>query len=304
MPPPRGSWNPLEGPGDYDVTSFVHNDTYPEIDSTKANLKGKAVFVVGASKGIGKEVALSFARAGVSHLAVAARSKVSSIKDEIQSVAKEAGKQPPQFLPIDLDITSKSSVDHAAEEVEQVFGRLDILVNVAGTLGQAAKIVDSDPDQWWNTWNVNLRGPYLVCRAFIPLLLKGGLKTIVNVSSVGAHIVRPTLNAYQPSKLAVLRFSEFAAKEYAEDGLICFSVHPGNIVTDILLTSFGGIPKGMEHIFVDTPRLPADSIVFLTGERRDWLSGRYINCTWDMPELIAKKDEIVEGDKLKVRLIF
>jgi hypothetical protein len=54
---------------------------------------------------------------------------------------------------------------------------------------------------------------------------------------------------------------------------------------------------------VETAELSADTIVYLTREKRDWLAGRYINCTWDMPELMAQKDEIVKGDKLKVRLV-
>jgi len=57
-------------------------------------------------------------------------------------------------------------------------------------------------------------------------------------------------------------------------------------------------------VFCDTPQISADTIVFLTREKRPWLSGRYINCTWDMPELIAQQDEIVVGDKLKVKLVF
>ena len=55
-------------------------------------------------------------------------------------------------------------------------------------------------------------------------------------------------------------------------------------------------------MFQDTPELAADTAVFLTSERREWLSGRYISCTWDMPEFIKKKDEIIKGDKLKARL--
>jgi hypothetical protein len=54
---------------------------------------------------------------------------------------------------------------------------------------------------------------------------------------------------------------------------------------------------------VETAELSADTIAFLTREKRDWLTGRYINCTWDMPELMAQKDEIVKGDKLKVKLV-
>ena len=55
--------------------------------------------------------------------------------------------------------------------------------------------------------------------------------------------------------------------------------------------------------FVDTAELSADTIVYLVREKRDWLAGRYINCTWDMPELMSKEEEIVKGDKLKVKLV-
>jgi hypothetical protein len=56
-------------------------------------------------------------------------------------------------------------------------------------------------------------------------------------------------------------------------------------------------------VFVETPQLSADSLVYLSSARRDWLAGRYVNVTWDLPELEAKKDEIIKGDKLKVRLV-
>lgn len=56
-------------------------------------------------------------------------------------------------------------------------------------------------------------------------------------------------------------------------------------------------------VFVETPELPADTIVFLTKEKRNWLNGRYINVTWDMPQLMAMEDNIVKEDKLKVRLV-
>jgi hypothetical protein len=57
-------------------------------------------------------------------------------------------------------------------------------------------------------------------------------------------------------------------------------------------------------VFIDTPELTGDAIVYLTSEKRDWLAGRYINLTWDLPELMGKKDEIVEKDLLKVKLTF
>lgn len=282
------------------MTKQIHEDTYPAIDSVNVNLKGKAVFVCGGSKNIGKATVLSFARAGVSYLAVGARSDVSGLKKEIQDAAAEGGRAMPQFLPVTLDAASPQSVAEAAEKVEKAFGKLDIVINVMGSLGERNKIGDSDPEKWWDTISINLRAPYLTCRAFLPLLLKGESKTIINVSSVGAHCVSPTLNPYQMSKLAVLRLSEFLSAEYAEEGLICFSIHPGNVPTDILGPD--GPPEGMEHIFVETVRLPADTMVFLTSERREWLAGRYVNCTWDMTELMAQEERIMKGDLLKVKL--
>ena len=144
----------------------------------------------------------------------------------------------------------------------------------------------------------------MITRACLPLLLKGELKTLIAVSSVGAHVVGPTLSDYQTSKLALVRFTEFAAKEYAEQGLVAFSVHPGNVLTDIVGRG-EGMDEQLKSIFTETPELCADSLVYMSKEKREWLSGRYINCTWHLPELTspAMKEKIIEGDMLKVRLV-
>lgn len=133
-----------------------------------------------------------------------------------------------------IDVTSQKSTEDAAALVEKQFGKLDILLINAGILGSLALIANSDPEEWWETWNVNLKGPYLVSRAFLPLMLKGGDKTIITTSSVGSHVISPSLSAYQSSKLAVLRFMEFMSKEYGDQGVVAFSIHPGNIPTDIV----------------------------------------------------------------------
>lgn len=212
----------------------MHNDTYPAIDSSQVNIHGKAVFISGASKGIGRSIALSFAKAGASCIAVGARSDMTALEKELHEAARSAQKSAPKVLHIKMDVTSRESIDRAAATVEKEFGKIDIVVNNAGILGQKQLIADSDPDEWWNTWVVNLRGPYLITRAFLPLMLKGGDKTFVTISSVGAHLIRPTLNDYQPSKLAVLRFTEFIAAEYGPQGVLAYAIHPGNIPTEIM----------------------------------------------------------------------
>ena len=149
--------------------------------------------------------------------------------------------------------------------------------------------------------NVNLRGPYLIARATLPLLLKSDLKTLINISSVGAHCVTPSGSDYQTSKLALLRLTEFIAQENADKGIIAFSVHPGNMLTDMVKDS----PEGIKHIYTETVTLCADTLVYLSKERREWLGGRYLNVTWDLPELLAPEmqKKIVDGDMLKVRLV-
>ncbi|KAL9034125.1 MAG: hypothetical protein Q9180_005580 [Flavoplaca navasiana] len=299
MPPQPHEPNFLRGPGDY-LTDPVHNDTYPAINPLKADLSGKSVFLSGASRGLGRAMSLSFAKAGASYITLGARGDMTSLVKEIDEVATAAGRKSPTVLPIKFDVTSQESVANAAAAVEREIGKVDIVVNNAGVLGAIKPITESDPDEWWNTWTINLRGTYLVTRAFLPLMLKGGDKQIVNVGSVGAHCLVPGGSAYQPSKLAQLRFTEFICTEYGDQGVMAFCIHPGNVVTDIVGGPEGVKGMGTEHIFVETPELSGDTIVYLVNEKREWLAGRYINGTWDMPQLMAMKDDIVKGDKLKL----
>ncbi|BCR91311.1 SDR family NAD(P)-dependent oxidoreductase [Aspergillus chevalieri] len=303
MPPPRGTPNILEGPGDYDVTSIVHNDTYPAIYPTKTNFSGKSVFASGASKGLGRAMILSFAKAGASFIAAGARSDMSQLAKDVEAAALSANRPTPTFLPVKMDVTDRKSVEDAAAEVEKAFGKLDIVINNAGILGKFGLITDSNPDEWWQVLDVNIRGPYLVSRSFLPLLLKGEDKYLINVASVAAHLLNPTLSAYQVSKMGLVKLTQLINAEYSGQGVISFAVHPGNSPTDIM-----GGPEGLtDHektIFVETPEISADTLVFLTSQKRTWLGGRYINCTWDMPELMAKEEEIVKEDKLKVKFLF
>ncbi|KAL8905620.1 MAG: hypothetical protein Q9207_002530 [Kuettlingeria erythrocarpa] len=247
MPPPQDRFNPLSGPNTATyLTTPIHNDTYLDIDPLKSDLSEKCVFISGASRGLGRAMALSFARAGASFIAIGARGDMNSLAEEIKTKVTAAQRKPPKVLPIKLDVTSRQSVDDAASAVEKEFGKIDIIINCAGVLSAMAKVADSDPEDWWHTWTVNLRGTYLVTRAFLPMMLKGGDKQIVNVCSVGAHLVLPGLSSYQPSKLAQLRFTEFVCAEYGEQGVVAFCIHPGNIPTDII-GSLDDVPGEVKH---------------------------------------------------------
>lgn len=281
-------------------TEKRHNDTYEYVSSAKANLNGKSVFVSGASRGIGKQTALSYAAAGASKIALAARTSLASLEPELASAAKAAGHPAPIVLAITLDVTDQKSVEAAADQIKKEFGGLDILINNAGYLEAWTPLAESDPSEWWKTFEVNVKGPYLLTRAFVPVLLgtEGGLKTILNVSSIGAHVVMPGGSSYQTTKLALLRLTEFTQVEYADKGLLALAVHPGGVATELA----NNMPEYMHGALTETPALAADTFVWLTKERRDWLAARYVSVTWDMEELESKREEIEKKDLLKVRM--
>ncbi|KAE8307917.1 hypothetical protein BDV41DRAFT_553030 [Aspergillus transmontanensis] len=280
-------------------TPTRHSDTYPAVDPCKCDLSGKYVFITGASKGIGRATALSYAKAGCAGIGIGARTDLSSLVPLLTQAAEEAGKPAPQVVPVTLDVTDAESASAAAASIASSFPRLDILINNAGYLEKRVKIAESDPSEWQKTWSVNVIGPYLVTRAFLPQMLsKGGDKIVVNLGSIAAHLTSPGASAYQTSKLAVLRFTEFLDVDHGPDGVLTFAVHPGGVPTDMGKR----LPEQMHKALTETPELCADTLAFLTEKRREWLAARYISVTWDMEELLQREDEIVREDKLKVRM--
>jgi NAD(P)-dependent dehydrogenase (short-subunit alcohol dehydrogenase family) len=196
---------------------------------------------------VGRATAISFARAGAEGIVISARSDLSSLEIELQTAATAAGRKPPKVLSVKLDLLSHQSVKDAVEQVQETFGRLDILVNNAGYLATSQEIGDSDLDDWWQTFEVNIRGVYLMTRAFLPMMLKSGLKTIVNVASTGANSLRPGASGYQTSKFALLRFTEFVMTEYADRGILAYCVHPGAVNTELAKKLPEYLHKGEFH---------------------------------------------------------
>ncbi|RGP75363.1 hypothetical protein FLONG3_5753 [Fusarium longipes] len=284
------------------VASFVsvHKDTYEYISPAKADLTGKSVLITGASKGIGKATAVAFAAAGCSKIILVARSDMADIETAVKDAAKKENRPQPLVHSMRVDITSEESVRVVSETVADILGgSLDILINNAGYLEEWKPIAESDPSEWWRTWEVNIKGTYLTTHYFLPLLLKSPTKTLINISSGGAHVMFPGASGYQTTKFALCRLTEFIDKEYSEQGLFTVALHPGGVKTELATN----MPLELQDVLTDTPELAANTILWLCHKQRDWISGRFVSANWDMEELDKKKEDIVHRNLLKFRVM-
>ena len=123
-----------------EFTKIQRVETYDFIDSLQHNLVGRSIFITGASKGLGAAYAISYAKAGVSEIALGARSNLDSVEQQVIHAAKEAGYPPPHVLKIKMDIANNSDVLAAAQTVKSAFTGLDILINNAGAIEAATTL--------------------------------------------------------------------------------------------------------------------------------------------------------------------
>lgn len=286
-----------------------HTSLYDYISPLKLDLAGKHVLITGAAleDGIGYATATAFARAGASAIAIADIHSVSSdLVVKLKLAATQAGRLEPVVLTYTVDIARQDSVQAMHDILSQGFEeRLDIVINNAAHMEPYKPFLDSEPDVYWRTWEVNLHGLFNIARTFLPMQLStranhGGLCTMINVSSSGALTPRPGSGSYRSSKLAILRWTESLQLEYGDAGLLAFCVNPGAIKMRITEAA----PEAMRNALPHRPDIAGDTIAWLAAERREWLGGRYVSCPWDMEELMKRKEEIVEEDKLKMRMAF
>ncbi|KIJ33845.1 hypothetical protein M422DRAFT_182767, partial [Sphaerobolus stellatus SS14] len=152
-------------------------------------------------------------------------------------------------------------------------------------------IHESDPEEWWNVFTVNIKGTYLPTREFLRRNL-GRPLTIINTSSILSANTIPGFSVYYGTKSLINRFTEFLHYEYQQDGVRTFAYHPGAVGTDMVAV----VPEAARGIFDDSPELAGGFTLWLTTqtEKTDFLRGRFVDSNWDVNDLLARKDEIVE----------
>lgn len=162
-------------------------------------------------------------------------------------------------------------------------------------------ITEFAPTEWWAHFQTNVFGTFLTAHNFLPLLLAAPAtspKLFLAASSVGAHMTAPGASAYQTTKLAICRFVEFVAREYAAQGIVAVASHPGSVVT----ATSRAMGEQYQSYLTDTPELGGGWAVWVAKEKRAWLGGRYVSVQWDVDEFEGKRKEIEAGDLLKVRM--
>jgi NAD(P)-dependent dehydrogenase (short-subunit alcohol dehydrogenase family) len=192
------------------------------------DLSGKVAVVTGASRGLGRRVAVRLAKQGAA-VALLARSEA-SLRETAEQIAR-AGER---SLAIPVDLGRPESIDVVKETIVRELGVPSILVNAAGIFGPIDLIKDSDPAAWIETVMVNTISSYLTSRAFVGGMIDGGWGRIVNVTSAAAlHEPGPVNSAYGTSKAALNQFTRHLAAELEGTGVTANVIHPGDVKTDM-----------------------------------------------------------------------
>jgi len=201
-----------------------------------ANLKGKVAIVTGASRGLGKAMALELARAGAA-VAVAARTVETgdsrfpgSIAETVAQIEKQGGRA----LAVRCDVTKEEDVTGLAARVRERFGQVDILINNAG-ITTPEPIAKLSAKKWDLVVSVNLRGTFLCCQAVLPQMVERNSGHIINISSVLAKEIKFSV-VYGATKAAIDRFTLGLAKELQKNNVAVNALRPDFTVTEAVTT--------------------------------------------------------------------
>ncbi len=183
-------------------------------------LLNKLVIITGASRGIGRAIALKFAEEGADLVLVARN------RDELAELAEKIKELDRKVLFFPADITNQIEVEKIVQSTIEHFGKIDILINNAG-IGLFKSVIETTLEEWQNVINVNLTGTFIFSKAVLPYMIERGQGQIINISSdVGKRTI-PKASAYVASKFALQAFSEVLAKEVRKLGIKVGTILPG-----------------------------------------------------------------------------
>ena len=267
-----------------------------------SDLKGKIAFINGAGKktGLGFAIAEKLARSGA-NIVVAdiclgevtgAETTASTMADLEAIAAGLAQEHGVKALAVRQDVTDKDSIAESAAAVKEKFGRLDVLVNNAGSaFGAPAPTINYDEDAWMRTFDINYYGVFRVSRAMLPLMF-GAPASIVNMASKAGKAAVAMNGAYCVSKAAVIMLTRVMAKELAPVNIRANALCPGLIMTDmqrfriqkeadVFGRSFEEQEKELGKLvpmgYLAQPSQVADAAAYLASAESSYITGQTMN---------------------------
>lgn len=293
----------------------LRTDVYSAIDPKQlaGSLAGKNALVTGSGRGIGRFMAIALAQAGA-NVAVTGRtaSQVEATAAEINALPQDAGAthKPGQAVSIVADVLNRDEQARLLKDFESKLGPLDILIcNAGSNTFQPFHLTDAT--EWWDILELNLRAPVELTRLALPAMrARGAAGTIIYTSSRAATMDLPWTTAYNCAKTGITRFAgtlQIELDQLADiekigqkNRIEVFSIHPGEIDTDLHETAFPErtkkeAPYVIEHMEAIgkkrphyTGELPAWACVWLcAGKGVESLRGKYVDCTRDVEEQAA-----------------
>jgi len=247
------------------------------------SLSGKVALVTGGSRGIGKATAIGFARFGAD-VAIASRtlSDLEVVADEIRGLGRKA-------LPVAAHVGKMEQIKSLVETVHKEFGKIDILINGAGTSPAMSPMLEIEERLWDSVMNLNLKGLVLLSQAVASIMKEHG-GSIINVASINSYMHEPDIGVYAISKAAVVQATKIMAEEWAKYNIRVNAVAPGQIHTRLGDSIFEARPD-YKKVFLE--RVPMRRI----GDP-DEIVGAMIYLASDASSYVTGTTVVVDGGTL------
>ena len=193
------------------------------------NLEGQIAVITGDSSGLGRQMARAFAAQGATLIVLARR--IERLKDLASELESDYGTK---VTTIQCDVTDSSNISNAANQVEMEFGRVDILVNCAGS-SKDAGVLEMTDNEWDFTISTDLTSVFKMTRAFANIMKKNHYGRIINIASMYGLVGNTEIHtvAYHASKGGVVNFTRAVAAELATEGITCNAICPGYFYTEL-----------------------------------------------------------------------
>ncbi len=235
----------------------------------------KTVFVTGASRGIGKEVALKFAENGYNVVInyVSSKTNVEELKAEFESKGAKT-------LIMQADVTDKEAIETLVKTAIEEFGSIDVLVNNAG-ITKDNLLMRMTEEEFDKVIDVNLKGTYMTTKAVTKYMMKKRRGSIINLSSVVGVAGNAGQCNYAASKAGIIGFTKSVAKELASRNIRANAVAPGFIETDMTAVLSDEVKENIYHQIplkrMGTAKEVADLVYFLGSDESSYITGQVIN---------------------------